>query len=412
MKRPRLIIDASNLSNHPKKFQRTGIQEVVYQVTLATHAVRHEFPDLDIVLMPFLPRVAPVNGERQSIIAYSENCKEVLRATEAAAGCSRPEDLWGEGYAQTDEECFKVLAQADWVHFQGILNIDPLFRNLPLSGPKGSMTVHDLIPTLYPEYVPGAVGPWFLSHYIPSIGRWAKTVVGDSASTARDVRQHPELAPVPRVFALPLAFDPVRTDAPDPSILKKHDLIPGRFLVFVGSLEPRKNLLAVIEGLETYISQNPESDLKLVWVGSSGWKNDWILGRMANSPIQNRLIRPGYLSDEALDHLVRQAGAGIMLSHYEGFGLPVSQAFSRGVPIITTYSSSLPEACLGDAVFCDPSERKDVARAITTALEAPVHIRRRKAAETWDWKEYTRELIRIITGKTPAYCREQPQQAR
>ncbi len=97
-----------------------------------------------------------------------------------------------------------------------------------------------------------------------------------------------------------------------------------------------------------------------------------------------------------------------MLSHYEGFGLPVSQAFSRGVPIITSYSSSLPEACLGDAVFCDPSDPEDVARAIETALEAPVHIRRRKAAEAWDWKEYTRELIRIITGKQPAYCREQP----
>ena len=402
--RPRLVLDVSNLTAHYHRFIRTGIQEVIYQTLLATVQLREEFSDIEIVLMPFLPRQGMLNGKNTTLIPYPDTPFSVLKEIEDSMSL-RSEELWGAPIAYSERERILLLSSATWIHFQGLINIGPLAAFIQCESINLSMTVYDLIPVLFPEYTPPGIAAWFQKYYLPSLSAHVKKAVGISYCTARDLRENAISQSIPEIYALPLPFDSMPTSSLDFSILKRLSVAEGAYLVYIGSLEPRKNLPAIIDGLECYIQKFPESDLKIVWVGSTGWKNDWILRKLERSNVKNRIVRPGYLSDQDLDQLIRLSGGIIMLSQYEGFGLPVAQGFSRGVPIITNYSSSLPEACLGDAIFCDPSSPDAVAQAITRSFWAPVSRFRKNAVQQWNWLSYTRDLIKVIIGETPRRAR-------
>lgn len=125
------------------------------------------------------------------------------------------------------------------------------------------------------------------------------------------------------------------------SIKNKYKLYNPYFLYF-GTLEPRKNIPTIIKAYNIFKQKNA-SNFKLVLAGGLGWKYKTILEEIAKSPFKNDIIRIGYCSNKEKEYLYRHANSLVFTSLYEGFGFPILEAMSVGIPVITSNISSMPE---------------------------------------------------------------------
>lgn len=401
--RRRLIIDASNFSHNPQRMVRTGIQEVVYRTAMAAVELRQEFPDLEILVLPFLPRRVTNGILSEDLLLYKNLSPALIEQVENELKMSSKE-VWGidlrqRGYAIADQELWTLLRDADFIHFQSLLKISSIvteIRNLnPQQLPQISATVYDLIPLILPDTCAHSVPKWFANTYLPSLFSSVDKAFCISKATAHDVLDFLPAESSMQVEALPLPFDLKTDEEVDFSVIKKQfGLEEQNYVVYLGSFEPRKNFISLLRGFEFYRELNPDSTLKLVVVGSTGWKNEVLELHATRSKFASEIIRTGYLDDAPLVSLIRRATAMAMLSLYEGFGLPLAQAYSLGVPVITSYSSSLPEACEENGIFVDPADPY----AVAAAIKAAGHLQNRPTPKTkhFSWIEYTRTLIQQI----------------
>ena len=157
------------------------------------------------------------------------------------------------------------------------------------------------------------------------------------------------------------------------------------YVLYVGTIEPRKNLGAL---LDAWGSLAPElrEEYKLMIAGPAGWKSEEILAR-----IQSEAHYLGYVPEAAMPSLFASATAFIYPSLYEGFGFPVAQAMAAGVPVITSNVSALPEVTGDAAVLVDPLSVSEIATALTRVLESnslrtDLAARGRRRAERYRWE--------------------------
>lgn len=378
MSPPTILIDVANLTIHRRDFIRTGIQEVVYRVAQNVVALRDEFKASNWMLLPQIPR---------SLVPYFENPAEVLSAVEKELGLPSKEvwgfDLASRGYRMSDEEILGLVSESDVFHAQSLVNVRPFAGKTTLS-----MTVYDLGPVYFPEYVNEQVVSWFNSEYLPSAGRHLRQAVCISENTAFDLREHEATRSIPSIRVLPLGFDlAARSEGEIPG---------GEYVIYLGSLEPRKNFEALLEGFEAHRQRDSNSRMKLVLVGSTGWKNSELESRIAKSAFSDDILRAGYLPDERLRAHLEGAVALGLLSHYEGFGLPAAQAASLGIPVITHIGSSLPEAAGELGIYVDPNDSVSVAAGIALARDRRSRGEPRRGIEQRTWKQYTRELMGML----------------
>lgn len=122
-----------------------------------------------------------------------------------------------------------------------------------------------------------------------------------------------------------------------------------QLFLFVGTIEPRKNIQTIIKGYEQYC-QETSDPIPLVLAGAKGWNCEAIYQAVAQSPYRDLIMMPGYIMDAEKEMLFQKAKAFLYPSLYEGFGIPILEAFSRGVPVVTANNSSLPEVG-GEAAF-------------------------------------------------------------
>ncbi len=147
---------------------------------------------------------------------------------------------------------------------------------------------------------------------------------------------------------------------------KKQGLMDG-FLLYLGTLEPRKNITTLIEAYaqsrKTYAIRE-----KLVLAGGKGWLYDEIFERVQQLDLETEVIFPGFVSDAEQRFWYAAASAFVYPSLYEGFGIPVAEALVSGIPVVTSNVSSLPEAGADIALCIDPHNVEAMAAAIYTAL--------------------------------------------
>jgi alpha-1,3-rhamnosyl/mannosyltransferase len=203
--------------------------------------------------------------------------------------------------------------------------------------------------------------------------------------------------PEGRISAVPLAPDAVFFPRPADRVVhvKKRLGIPGDYLLFVGSLEPRKNLWGLIQALRICRSHIP-----LVLVGWSGWGEKTWLGEACRH-LGQRLIGLGFVDDELLACLYSGASALVYPSLYEGFGLPIVEAMACGCPVICSNTSSMPEVAGGAARLVDPRDPEDLAAAIDHVLESSQYrqelIRKGLArAARYSWERTARETRAVF----------------
>jgi glycosyltransferase involved in cell wall biosynthesis len=233
----------------------------------------------------------------------------------------------------------------------------------PIGEAFGIITVHDLAYLKFPEFFEKR--DMRRDPHIRRSVREAAAIIVPSLSTKADLvemfgvdEQSIHLVRPP----LYDGFSSVRDHSRDDRILMKYGLKPP-FALFVGVLEPRKNILAIVRALERFHA-GQSVELDLVLVGRQGWLCEGILESIRRSPVRERIHQLSFVPDADLASLYRSAVFFVYPSLYEGFGFPVVEAMTSGLPVITSRNSSLREIAEGAALLVDPHNVDELASAM------------------------------------------------
>ncbi|KVK83911.1 glycosyl transferase family 1 [Burkholderia ubonensis] len=208
--------------------------------------------------------------------------------------------------------------------------------------------------------------------------------------------------PPERVTVVPGAVDHFdRIDA-DPGVLSRLQLDADRYVLFVGSLAPGKNLARVLEAIAMLRGSHPA--LRFVIAGGA---NTRIFGASLPGPRADdpNVTWTGYVTDGELKALYQHAGCFVFPSLHEGFGLPPLEAMRCGCPVIVSREGALPEVCSGAAIFCDAWSEADIAATIVRVMDnaelrARMRKRGRARAQRYSWHASARALLDVVRGGT------------
>ena len=275
------------------------------------------------------------------------------------------------------------------------------------------VTIHDLVPLRLPYLT--LDNKRYIFNLLSDLTRNADHIVTVSDHSRRDIMQFfnvPEarITNTWQTSSLPrkLLDRPAEDAARD--VANLFDLEPGGYFLFLGALEPKKNVMRLIDAYATSGSTRP-----LVIAGGAGWQNEDELERIKDDRfLRYRLTRGtiapykqvrriSYLPLEQLVPLMRGARALLFPSLYEGFGLPVLEAMMLGTPVMTSNITSLPEVAGGAALCVDPYDVTAMAQAIR-ALDADADLRADLSqkgltrAEFFSMERYTERLTGLYGG--------------
>ena len=278
----------------------------------------------------------------------------------------------------------------------------PDFVLPPVQRARTILTVHDLAFLLYPECADAALRA-YLEKTVPYSARRADFIVADSENTRRDVISLLGIDPE-RVSVVPGGVDPSFHPVDDPArqraLRERIGLGPDTpYILFVGVIEPRKNLVGLLEAFSILKSRH-NLPHKLVVVGRKGWLWEETMERAETSPFRDDIVFPGFIPDGELATLYSAAESFAFPSHYEGFGLPVLEAMACGTPVVASRASSLPEV-VGDAgLQIDPEDTEGLAAALELlALNAELRadLRRRglERAAQFSWSAAARGQLDV-----------------
>ena len=258
-----------------------------------------------------------------------------------------------------------LMAAVDVAHFTN-------FTAFPIRGAKTVLTVHDLAFLRFPRTIE-------LKNYITlkACLRFsldiADRVIVPSFSTKNDIVDFYKY-PEEKIVVIPLGvnhdiYGPIADIHSLNAFKQKHSL--GRYILFLGTLEPRKNAARLLDAYSILckkmgVEQTPD----LIFGGGRGWKNKAFEVKYQNldKPIRNKIRFLGYLPQEELPFLYSGADVFVFPSLWEGFGLPPLEAMACGTPVVTSNVSSLPEVVGDAAILVDPNSAEEIADAIYQIL--------------------------------------------
>jgi glycosyltransferase involved in cell wall biosynthesis len=274
------------------------------------------------------------------------------------------------------------------------------------------VTVHDMSLRLYPNCHP--LRRRLLNRPLMHVAiRQASSIVTVSNSARRDLlRLHgvsPDRVAVVHEAASP-AFRPI-TDRARLEDMRARYGLPRQFMLYVGTIEPRKNLTRLMTAFAA--ARQAGIPHHLVCVGPYGWSSRDLAGRIERLGIQDAVHFTGYVPFEHLPAIYNLGEFFVFPSLYEGFGLPVVEAMACGVPVLTSATSSLGEIAGDAAVTIDPMETEAIADAIVRLATAAA-LRRDRAepglqrARSFSWEQTARDMLAVyhraagVTLKSPA----------
>jgi len=232
-------------------------------------------------------------------------------------------------------------------------------------------------------------------HGLAATARRANAILAPSRNTAEDLLSRTKAEPA-RIHVVPLATS-LEIGTEDPTETLGRLKVPRPYALFVGTLEPRKNLVRLVRAYRRVAATGlPHS---LVLAGPMGWQPQPLLRELA-LPGPGEIVLTGALSRTDLDALYRGAGVFVYPSLYEGFGLPVLEAMARAVPTVTSNASSLPEVTGDAALGVDPRSVREIAHAIETVLSDGnladrLGAKGRARAERFSWDETARQTLNV-----------------
>lgn len=266
-----------------------------------------------------------------------------------------------------------------------------------LGGIASVLTVHDLVYRRFPETMRKSV-LWITRTFGGMSITKAAAIVSDSGFTMQELFQFYPRVNKGKVDVVYCAVNrPVDSVVNDVEGSVQNMSLRKAQLLFVGSLEPRKNLQTLIRALE--ILKNRGVDVPLVMTGPKGWKNQTIKGLLSSSSVAANIEHRGYVSDDALRSLYKESAAVIFPSVYEGFGLPALEALAYGAPVLTS-KGTVMESVLGDCgLYFDPKSADDMAGVIEKFWKKRMPVpeeSRLTLLSKYSWQNSARKLIGIF----------------
>lgn len=264
----------------------------------------------------------------------------------------------------------------------------------------GVVTVHDLNFEVSPETIHPIRRAYLRRITRRSVHR-ARKVIAISQSTASDIVRlygvpNEKIAVIP--YGLDAIFTPENARALEPMVRQRYPL-PERFLLFVGTLEPRKNLPRL---LEAYALARQHADLPpLVLAGAPGWQHERILTHARELGVKSHIVFAGYIPREHLPGVYAAASALLYPSLYEGFGLPPLEAMGCGTPVLVANTSAMPEVVGDGGILVDPRDPHQIAEGILRItqdrmLRQQIMEQGLERAKRFRWEEAARRTLEVL----------------
>lgn len=361
------------LDGIPLAGQRSGVGHYTFELAraLAEVAPAHEFE----VVSPF------------SLSAFVETENYLLpnlRFVGAGAEDSKRRGWWAIGLP-------RYCNQASFNLFHGTNFELPYWSKCPTV-----LTIHDLSLLLYPEtHEKGRVRRARLK--LPFIARKATAIITPSETVKNEVCLHLNIR-ADKVFAIPEAarrcFYPVSASESRPVCERLG--VKAQFILFVGTIEPRKNILNLVRAFEE-INQTGLPDLQLVIAGKEGWLSSGLMAYLRDSQIKDHVLFTGHVSDDELRALYSACRVFVYPSLYEGFGLPLLEAMACGAPVVASNVPGVVETVGDVARLVSPQDFGDLTQVIKCLLKDSRERESRSAAGIQHVKQFSWERTASAT---------------
>lgn len=273
---------------------------------------------------------------------------------------------------------------------------------IPLNYKKPTIvTVHDL--AIYKESKWFPSGQKFSTRFlVPKSLKKANHIIAVSNATKRDIIKLFKIPPSKiSVIHENVMVKKLPTRSKDISALRRYKL-KNEYILFVGTLEPRKNLLRLIEGYNKLIKENPKKygRYDLVLAGMRGWKSKNIFRLIKKLKLDEKVKYLEYIPHNHKIDLMEHATCFVFPSFYEGFCLPVLEAMSLGCPVITSNTSSLPEVCGQACEMVNPSRSENITKSLARVLYSKrlresMKKKSLAQAKNFSWGKCARETLNI-----------------
>jgi len=272
---------------------------------------------------------------------------------------------------------------------------------VPIIHPKKTvMTVHDVAAIAFPESY-----NWFERWYSLWSAKYAvrklwKVIVPSEYTKQEFQRLVKNEQRVASIHVVPLAYDKTYKEISDEQkiadVLNTYH-IQKPFLLSVGRLELKKNSVRIIQAFEL-LKKRQSGNLansQLVLVGGKGYGYEDVEKAIQKSPYKNDIILPGYVSDEHLPYIMNAAEVFVFPSLYEGFGIPILEAFACGTPVVTSNTTSCAEVAGDAAVLVDPLDVERIASGIVDAMKGEKISLALERVQDISWEHVGQHIVQI-----------------
>lgn len=261
-------------------------------------------------------------------------------------------------------------------------------------------TIFDLIPVTNPE-----TEKWMARVYwklqIPIAARYADFVITSSEFAKKEIIGRYG-TPGDRIKVIPISYNshcrPI-VSGPEAEAVRKKYFIPDKYLLYVGTIQPRKNIGTLIKAYSS-LAKAGKIMHKLVITGRKGWLYGPLFELIKNEGMEEKIVFTGFVPDEELPYIYNGADLFVYLSLFEGFGIPPLEAMACGVPVICSNTTSLPEV-VGDAgILVAPADQKAVEEAILRIIGNPSLRKEMREkglvqASRFSWERTARETLEV-----------------
>lgn len=266
------------------------------------------------------------------------------------------------------------------------------------------LTIHDLAALVNINWFPNEESMKILYDlHLRQGAKDADIILADSEHTRSDIVQYYDVSPQKVKVVYPGLYSRRYAEhiVDELQVLRKYR-IDKDYILSICTVEPRKNLLSLIKAYEVLRDKKPEYDIKLVLVGKRGWKNDNIYSLSAASKYSLDIIFTEYIEDYELDILYKKALLFAYISYYEGFGLPILEAMSKGAAVLASETSSMPEVGGAAVRYCDPYEIDSIVYQLDcliydTDLRNELKKKAVVQAKKFSYKKMASETIKIYS---------------
>lgn len=284
--------------------------------------------------------------------------------------------------------------------------VDLFYANDFLRSPskiKTITTIHDLVWKIYPHLHKDFIYKTHENKIRKTI-QYKDTIIVDSKRTKDDlIKNYPEIKKN-KIYVIYPGISNQFKPKNDINKIKKvfskyfHSQflnLNSKFLLYVGAIEPRKNLDTSIEVFNQLIKDKEFKDLKFIIIGRAGWKNEKIFQLVKQLGLKNKVKFIGFVDDKDLPYFYSAASLTLYLSSYEGFGLPPLESLACGTPVLAGNNSSMKET-LDSQFLVDVNNKKAILEKMKFFLTNKVKIDSSGVKKRFDWTSKAKEFLQII----------------